>query len=201
MTRTKLFVLIVMLSSSVFTYAQEENDKLSLEKGTVENQFNFILEKSSKYEDYKVVKEGWLYVLKSHVMDSVKSLKKGLRESHKTINVKQAEIDSIKQELAGIGEQLTTSLNEKNSLRFLGILMGKSSYNSLMWTILLSLAALLAVFIMLFKRSQSVTNQTKTDLQELKDEFETFRKRALDREEKLSRKYLDDLNKIKSRQD
>ncbi len=200
MTRIKLSVLIVLLSASMLSFGQDKNDKFSLEKGTVENQFNFILEKSSKYEDYKVVKEGWLYVLKAHVMDTVKSLKRGLRESNNTIVAKQSEVDSIKKELASIDEKLTIAVKEKNSLRFLGILMGKGAYNSLMWTIVLILGGGLVLFVLLFKKSHVVTSQTKKDLQELKDEFEVFRKRALDREEKLSRKYLDDLNKIKGKQ-
>lgn len=200
MTRIKLSVLIVLVSISMLSSAQDKNDKFSLEKGTVENQFNFIFEKSSRYEDYKVVKEAWLYTLKAHVMDTVKSLKRGLRDSHNAIILKQSEVDSIKKEYASIDEKLTTALNEKNSLRFLGILMAKGAYNSLMWTIVLVLGGGLVVFVLLFKKSHVVTSQTKKDLQELKDEFELFRKRALDREEKLSRKYLDDLNKIKGKQ-
>lgn len=199
MMRIKLSVLVVLLSSCMLSFAQENNDKLSLEKGTVENQFQFVIEKSSRYEDFKVVKEGWLYALKAHVLDSVKSLKRDLRQSNSTIVAKQSEVDSIKKEYASMDDKLTGAVKERDSLRLLGILLSKSTYNSVMWTIVLALGICLAVFVFLFRRSQLVTNQTKKDLQDLKDEFETFRKRALDREEKLSRKYLDDINKMKSK--
>jgi hypothetical protein len=200
MTRLKRILFIIMMFPQVWiVQAQENSDKLSLDKGTVENQFNFVLEKSSRYEDYKVIKEGWLYALKTHVLDSVKTLKKGLKDSRTLIQTKQLAIDSLKNELVAVNDRLSTTLKEKNSLRFFGILMGKVAYNSLMWTIILGLAATLVFLVMLFKRNLMVTNQTKIALQEAKEEFETFRKRALEREEKLSRKYLDELNKYKTK--
>lgn len=199
MIKIKLSLLIVLLSSSMITFAQENKDNFSLEKGTIEHQFQFVIEKSSRYQDFKVVKEGWLHTLKAHVTDTVKTLKRKLLNANNTIAAKQVEVDSVRKELATTDGKFATALKEKNSLRFLGILMSKSTYNSVMWTIVLVLAGGLAIIIFLFRRSQTVTSQTKKDLQELKDEFEVFRKRALDREEKLSRKYLDDLNKIKGK--
>jgi hypothetical protein len=174
------------------------NNKWALDKGTIESQFNFLITTSGKYEDYKVVKEGWLWVLKAHVIDTIKLLHKDLRTIQKNSENKTKIIDSLKTEVVKLTDKYNIMYKEKNSLRFLGIVMSKLGYNSLMWTIITGLAALLLIFIFLFKRSNIVTVQTNKDLEELKKEFEAHRKRALEREEKLARQYMNELKKYKN---
>jgi hypothetical protein len=175
----------------------QTNNKPSLDKGTIENQFNYVITSSSKYEDYKVVKEGWLWVLRSHVIDTLKLMQKEKNDILTASNKKSIIIDSLKSEVAKITEKHDAMYKEKNSLRFLGILMSKGGYNSLMWTIVVVLMVFLFIFVVLFKRSNVVTVQTKQDLEELKEEFESHRKRALEREEKLARQYMNELKKYK----
>jgi len=192
-----LIIIVLMLFIVKVGNAQDNLEKPFIENASIENQFNFIFEKSYKYEDYKSIRIPWYQALKSHVLDSLKSLKKELRKTQKQYSSSGSVIDSLHAELKKANLELTTVYKEKDSLRFMGILMGKSSYNSLMWSILLVLAGLLAIFIFLFKRVHIITNQTKTALTEVKEEFETYRKRTLEREEKMARKHLDELNKYK----
>ena len=195
----KLLFLIaaLLICSTQGVFSQDTQDKPFLEKGTVEEQFNFIYDKSYTFEIYKSIRIPWFTTLKSHVLDSLKSIKKELRKSEKIAQSKDGQLDSLKSELKKTKQDLATVTNEKNSFRLFGILMGKGSYNSLVWFIILTLSVLLALFVLLFKRSNSITSQTKASLTEVKDEFETFRKRSLEREEKMARKHLDEMNKYK----
>lgn len=78
--------IILMIFSVLFVgeiTAQEitedtEQDKLSLTEGTVENQFEYVIQKSNNYQDYKVVKKVWLTQLKSHVLDSLEAINKDI---------------------------------------------------------------------------------------------------------------------------
>jgi hypothetical protein len=67
----------------------------------------------------------------------------------------------------------------------------------MLWTIIFGLLALLIIILLLYRKNNAVTVQTKQDLLELKNEYEIHRKRALEREEKLARQHLDELNKYK----
>ena len=111
--------------------------------------------------------------------------------------LKQCQLDTLKSNLQNTANNLSDISKEKNSISFLGVNMGKHVYNSFTWTIIGGLALCLAIFILLFKRSNSLTTQTKIDLVETKEEFEAFRKRALEREGQMARKHLDELNKYK----
>jgi LPXTG-motif cell wall-anchored protein len=194
----KLFFVFLFISLPVIkVLAQETSVKPSIDKGSIESRFDYIIREATALEDSKVVKGWWIYRLKSSVSDTLKALHSEILETKRILSVKNSEIDSLKSGMQFVKDQLNTVNNEKNSIGFMGINMSKTGYNSLMWFIIIGLAVLLIIFIALFKRSNIVTSQTKTDLRELKDEFEAFRKRALEREEKIVRKYHDELSKYK----
>lgn len=175
----------------------KSQDETSWEKTSIENQFNYLLEKSSRYEDFKVVKQTSFYALKAHVVDTLKSMRKQMHEVQHQMALKQSQIDTLKSTLLSTSNDLSDISKTKNNISFLGISMGKHVYNSFTWTIIGGLALCLIVFILLFRRSNLITSETKLNLVETKEEFEAFRKRALEREGQMARKHLDELNKYK----
>ena len=202
MNRAKQITLLVsILTVTLFNLAAQEKqdkpEKIMWEKGNVVDQFEYVFDKASKYEDYKVIKIVNLNALKAHVLDSLKGVKKKLRETQKVVLGKNVQIDSLNSQLRATNDQLASVIKEKNAVSFLGISMAKQYYNSLVWAIIIGLFTVMSAFIFLFRRSNIVTTETKASLLETKQELEAHRKRALEREEKLSRKYLDELNKYK----
>lgn len=172
--------------------------KGSVDNGSVEDRFNFVIRESNTFENSKIVKTWWLTHLKAHVLDTIKSLSSEIKDLQNSVGTKTSRYDSLNVELQNTHEKLTKAINEKDSIAFIGIPMNKHAYNSLLWTIISGLLVLLVIFIFMFKRSNYVTVQTKKDLEDLKVEFEAFRKRALEREEKLVRKHHDEIQKYKN---
>lgn len=172
-------------------------DLTPLESGSVLTQFDFVIEKSNKFEDTRVVKTFWLTRLKTHVADTLRTVNKKLAEVQKSLVKKQSEIDSLKVNIASINAGLTLATTEKDSMKLFGALVNKSLYQTIVWLVIIGLSLILLVLGVLFKRSNSITIQTKTDLEDLKLEFDSHRKRALERESQLSRKHLDELNRLK----
>ncbi|MEJ2113945.1 MAG: tRNA (guanine-N1)-methyltransferase [Flavobacteriaceae bacterium] len=205
MNQLKFLTLIFLISfSSLNTYAQntqqpsQEEEKLSLNSGSIDNQFEFIIRRSNRYQDYKVVKTNWLYTLKSHVLDSLKAVQDDLDSTNLVVSEQQKEIDDLKTNLSTTQTSLDATNKEKDSMALFGMQMSKSGYNMLMWIIIAGLLALLVLFIYKFKNSNSVTKQAKNALAEIEEEFEEHRKVALEREQKVRRQLQDELNKQKS---
>jgi len=192
-------IFIVFLISVGRGSAQTADQKLSLNEGTIENQFDYVIQKSDKFEDYKMVKSWWLYRLKTHVLDSMKAENEKLIESIQTTAVKDQEIMALKISLDAANEKLDHAINEKNTLVFLGINMNKTTYNSIVWFLIAGLAAGLVLFFVLYRRSNAITVSTKKSLAEIKDEYEDYRKRSLAREQKTVRKLYDEILKYKSK--
>ncbi len=204
-TRKLLFCLASIILFSQITnclFAQEpivkaKLDLTPLESGSISSQLDFIIEKSNKYEDTRVVKAFWLTKLKAHVMDTLRTVNRKLSDANKIISKKQLEIDSLKASVSSINAGLTLVTNERDSMKLFGILINKNLYQTIIWLVIIGLTLLLVILGVLFKRSNSITVETKTDLEDLKEEFESHRKRSLEREAQLSRKHLDEIIKLK----
>jgi len=198
--KTVLFTSITLLFLST-TYAQEntsDEDKLSLNEGTIDNQFEYVIRKSNSYQDFKVVKKTWLYELKAHTIDSLNAVHKELSDTQATVKSQNAQIDQLKTDLSNTKTNLDNTNKEKDSMALFGMQMSKGGYNALMWTIIAGLFALLLFFIYKFKNSNTITKQAKKALLETEEEYEEYRRNSLEREQKVRRQLQDEINKQKN---
>jgi hypothetical protein len=192
------FTFFLFFSSAVLGQESEaEGPKPSLDNGTIESQFDFLYRKSSSYQEYKVVKKTFYQKIKGNVLDSMNALKKDLMDTKKLVEVQGDDIKRLKSDLLTTNDNLTSVTKEKDNIKFLGIPMTKASYNSLLWTIIFSLVALLLFFIFRFKSSNAITIQSKNLLSDTEKEFEAYKAKALEREQKVRRELQDELNKQK----
>jgi len=192
----KVTILILTIFFTSTTLFSQTNEKF-IDTGSVKNQFDYLIKKSYSYKDYKNIKLNWLTKLESNVIDSLSTSKKEILTSYSTINSQKNTIDSLKVALVNSENNINTLTSEKQSISLFGIQLGKSFFKTLLFSIIGVLIVLLAFFISKFKQSYSVISQTKEALNEVEEEFETHRKTALEREQKVMRKLQDELNKQK----
>lgn len=196
-----LALTLMMVVSSNTIYAQD-NETQSINEGTINDQFEFILRKSGNFkgtngQQYEAVSRNMLLALQSNAIDSLKTLQNKLDTSNSTIQTQQKEIDDLKSNLGNTQSTLDATNKEKNNMSLLGLQMSKTSYNILMWAIVGGLLTLLLIFIFKFKNSNSVTKAAQKALAETEEEFEEHRRTALEREQKVRRQLQDELNKQK----
>ncbi len=193
-----IFLSFIVSFTSIHAQSTTENDdQLSLDSGTLDSQFEYVIKRSNNYQDYKVVKETWLYKLKAHTLDSLKSIHSELATAGGTISNQNSEIASLKSSLKNSEEALTKTTSEKNNMELFGLQMTKPNYNMLMWSIVGLLLALLLLFMYKYKNSNTVTKEAQKNLSDTEEEFEEHRRTALEREQKVRRQLQDELNKQK----
>src|SRR5690606_24899699 len=189
---------LVFLPASAQEPAQNPGDnspKGSLNSGTIEMQFQHLNSISNNYEDYKVVKRFNLEKVKSNVLDSLNGLKGQLESIHNQLAEQKSSLDESKTMLKTTQGELQQALDMKDSFFFMGMYIHKSTYNSLMWGIIIVLSILLLFFIYRFKKSYSVISEVKQSLNETREEFDLHRRNTLERERKLNRQLVDEMNK------
>ena len=130
-------------------------------------------------------------------MDSLGVLKTELIDTKKIVETQNIENNKLKSDLKITNDNLTDVTKEKDSIKFIGIPMTKSSYNTLLWTIILGLVILLSFFIFRFKSSNSITKLAQTQLLDVENEYDQYKVTALEREQKVRRELQDELNKKK----
>jgi preprotein translocase subunit SecF len=180
-------------------FAVDASEKSVLDTGNVEQQLEFIISKSTTYDQYKVIKITSVNKVKSNVLDTIKSIRSNFNASEQMVLSKQAQVDSLTSALENTQTQLDQTIKEKNSVSFMGLQLSKAAYKSTIFFIIVSLASLLVILFLAFRRSNAVTVHTKHELEALTDEFEAHKKRAREREEQLARKHLDEILKYKEK--
>lgn len=177
--------------------AQTEQPEPSLTDSNLEGQFEFIYDKSSNYQEYKVVKRVWLDQLRKNILDSVASVEEDLVASQKLTETQSNEINTLKSSLEEVNNNLTGVSAEKDSITFLGVQIEKSAYKTIMWSIVLLLALIILFLAYKFKNANTITREAKKTLVEVEEEYEDYRRKALEREQKVRRQLQDEINKQK----
>lgn len=189
MFQKNTFPIFIFLFITSFGFSQTEN--------TLENQFEVVYDRSNNYQEFKVVKLTDLNSLKKSSLDSIAVYKTALAQMQSELESQQIEVGLLQSKLKEVNEKLQQAEQRENDISFLGIQTSKTTYNSMVWSIIIVLAVVLFFFVYKFKNSNLVTRETRTKLDELEKEFELHRQRALEREQQLNRKLIDEINKNK----
>lgn len=180
---------------NVNMYGQADEPQKDLTNGTLEEQFDYVIDKSNKYQSFKVIKRTWMYTLKSHVLDSMKAFQGEIDELNAEIKDKASQISTLQGDLESVNGNLDSVTSERDNINFMGQAMSKDKYKTLMWSIIGGLAALFLFFLFKFRSSNSITKSVKDEFQRLQEEFAESKKTALAREQELARKLQDELNR------
>lgn len=214
MTR-KLFIIGFALSSLLATAQSEteQQQELTLTRSrttaeapqeekqypaTIEGQFDELVDKSGNWEKFKLVKKESIYTFKKSLLDSLSGQKTLLREKLDTISAQSSRIKELNLNIQNLQSELDKEKNRNDSIDFLGITIEKGVYSIIVWGIIVILAILLVVFISRFTSSNSITRGALKDLEDLQNEYEEYRTKAIEREQKVRRQLQDEINKHRS---
>ena len=195
-------LLALALLIPILSLKAQEDDTSESSDTTLKGQFEELERKSTNYRStngvaYEVIKLSSLNDIKSNIFDTINTANKTIKDLSGTITANNAEIEDLNNKLQDTTNKLNNVTEEKDSISFFGALISKGAYNLILWSIIFGLLLLLLFFIYRFRNSNFLTQQAKSALAELEEEYETHRRRALEREQKISRQLQDELNKQK----
>lgn len=182
-----------LLSIFLSGFAQEENT--SKKDNSINTQFEEVIEESNNYQDYKVVKKYKLTQLQKNTVNRINGLNKEIEDSNKTIKEQEAKIENLKSQLNSTKNDLNQVTQEKDEISFFGIPTQKGTYQTIMWIIVFVLVMVLVFFIYQYKKSKVLTKEAKKNLADNEAEFDEYRKKALEKQQKLGRQLQDEINK------
>lgn len=192
-----LIISFLMFSPLVFKGQNVTKNAIQpeLDSGTIENQLNYIITKSSTYKEFQLIRKSSILKVKSHILDSLEVSQKELRSVKSDETELNAVIKKLKDEKITLKKELDLVNQDKNSFLFLGVNINKSSYNTIVWVLIIVLAISLTFFLFQFKKSYSVIKKAKNELSKAEEELEKTKKKALKKEQEIMRKLQDEINK------
>ena len=191
-----VMILAVMVISVIKVTGQVTMPDVLL-KSSLKDQYNYIEEHTRIYEDYRAIREDMFQKLKRNVSDTLSSINIKIAGLNKTVSVLNRTIDTLRTNLASTRTRLEEITNTKNSIKVIGLEINKLTYNKIMWTILLVLIAVLLLGFLVFKRNLSTVFNSKKEFQDLKIEFETYRKTSREAREKLTMDHFNEIKRLK----
>ncbi len=190
MMKTRIYILLFSFTVSL-SFSQENKDT----KESIENQFEEIYKKSNSYQAYKIIKKRYYQDLKQNTLDSLEQSKKIISDKDRLLFTQKNKLKKDSILLSKTTLELKDSIKREKSISFLGILVSKKFYNLLLWGIVIILLMSLSLFIVKFIRNNRTTKKAQRNVIDLEEEFELFRKKSVQREQKLRRQLQDEINK------
>ncbi|MFD2873607.1 hypothetical protein ACFS5N_14070 [Mucilaginibacter ximonensis] len=149
-------------------------------------QYQYLLTKVYNYQK-PFVEAMW----KSY-SDTLRGVRNQLKTANDKTTVQAKTIDSLRAAVKAKEEALTKT----DSISFIGIALAKSTYNMIMWGLVLVLGIIAAVVIARTGGYRKEAVYRTTLYNELEEEFKTFKAKANEKEKKLARELQTERNKL-----
>ena len=162
---------------------------------TLEGVFQQLIDRSGAWQNFKMLDRGKLAAFQRSMTDSINGVRSQLVAEKQKVKENEATIKELNDKITEIQAALDQTKDQKDSVSFFGLLISKGLYNTIMWGIVLALASLLVLYIYKFSNGNVVTKKSINDLNELQEEYENYRKAAIEREQKVRRQLQDEINK------
>ncbi len=168
-----------------------------LDTARLGEQLDYIQEHTRIYNDFRAIREDLFQKMKRNAADSLARARGEIARLNGVLATSAAEMKALNADLQKSREERDEAIRTKDSFSLLGIQMNKAIYNTVMWIIVLGLAVLSVFLFLFFKRSNAVTQQTRKELENTREEFDDYKKTSREKYEKLVVSHHNEIMKLK----
>lgn len=190
---TTSLLVLVLLCGNVLK-AQDLNETSASQQKLIEG-FSVLMKSSLPYKNYKVIEEDKIVNFQSEFNNYLNLEQTQSAFFLKQLEVKNATISTLQNRLANLQNTNITLSGNLESISFLGITFNKNNFIMSLWIMLFGFLFLLGYLFYKYKRANEITASSKLVLRDLEDEYESFRRLCIEREQKLKRNFFDEMKK------
>lgn len=191
--------LIALFTLFAFNSQAKRDESAWKNEKNLEKQFQVFKENLRFYNNLYLVDNEHITEYHASITDSVNILKKTIGADNKEIATQKKEIETLNANLKKTQASLDESLLKEKSITAFWGNTEKGTFSGVMYTIVFLLIGACVVVVLLFLRSNNVTSETRKLFDDIQSEFDTHKKKALEREMKLNRELQTERNKAVSR--
>jgi len=199
-TFTTTFITLLFLTGLFVNSTKAQNTMPEvLNEGTLKEQLEYLQERTRIYQDFRAIREDMFQKIKRNSLDSLNETKSEILQLENQLRSYGIRIDSLQSNLQETNTKLDEAIKNRDRMSFVGIPIHKTLYNSIMWIVIAGLILLTGILFLTAKRNITATLRTKKDLDETREEFETYRNESRIRQEQLVVKHHNELRKMKGK--
>lgn len=192
----KYIVLILSFLLTIPAMAQQAEAALEKDSKTLNERFAVMKDKSETFNEYKVIKAYILNGMWKITQDTLQKKDEAIAAANDEINQLKSKLNASLAQIKQKEESMEEIVHASTHINVLGIDFGKAFFIGLMASIFVGLLLIVGV----------VTGRLKMMYYSLKDrmdsenmitkEFENYKRKALEKQMKLSRELQDERNKM-----
>jgi len=187
----KNFWTIIFFIACLQVEAQQTSD--------IVKSFDSVVNTGGNYQEYKVIKKVNLNDFKKNLASRRDSLVSTINGLKSNLNSFEKDIKDIQKENKSLNDELIELKKTKDQISLLGIDMSKSSYQLTVWGIIFVLILILAFLFIKYRNRNIVTSELQENLSHTNKEFEEYKLRAIEKQQKLGRDLLDAQKKVQTK--
>ncbi|ACU02821.1 MULTISPECIES: hypothetical protein [Pedobacter] len=190
-----IFPVISALILSISAQGQITQDSARVDP-SLKGQYQLILSKSKTLDGYKLVNPNRMSSFWQNVRDTLSTERRQLSSATQKIAEQEKSIADLKTQISGKESSLASTNAKVNEISFLGISFTKGTYNTIVWSLIIGLAAALTVVILRSAKHIHEAKYRSTLYEEISQEYQSYKTKANDKEKKLARELQDERNKL-----
>lgn len=191
----KLFCLIILILPQL-TFAQLAVKALEDDKLELKDRYQVMKTNSQTYEDYKVIKEFILDGFWKIALDTINRKETQLAEVRQKVTDLQAELAASHQQLAQQKASVEGITFDSEHISVLGVHFGKGMFLLITLVVVAALVTIIVGVTARLKILQAAVKDKAQVADSLTHEFEEYKRKALERQTKLSRELQNERNKL-----
>lgn len=192
----RTIILLICVLAVVGASAQTASDALERDNQTLRERYLVMKNKSQNYQEYKVIKEHILDGMWRIIQDSLEQKQAAMRQAKAEINNLNKELDENRATLKAKEESMQDIVYASTHINVLGIDFDKGFFAGMVGVILLALGLVIAVIYYSMKIMRRNLAEKVELVNSISAEYEDYKRRAMDKQTKLSRELQNERNKL-----
>jgi F0F1-type ATP synthase membrane subunit b/b' len=201
--KMKNFVALwVCMLAFQFLFAQQPAEETPIqtqpENYTLRERYSIMKAKSQSFKEYKVVKESVMDGVWKITRDSLAAKDVTILAANKNIEQLKKQVAQVKDSLQKKEQSMAATLHDSTHISVLGIDIQKSAFLTIFAVLLVALAFVIVTLAGRMKMINKSLHEKKLTINMLTNEYEEYKRRAMEKQTKLSRELQDERNKLSS---
>jgi len=191
-----VLIFLLVMGACVVNAQTANNEVLAKNDQTLRERFLLMKSKSQSYQDYKVIKENVLDGVLKIIQDSLQAKDASLRSVKADVNRLKDELNQANVALKQKEQSMEDVVYASTHISVIGIDFKKQTFLTIIVVLFLALLAGVGLMSARLKMMHRAMRE-KADLFEITSkEYEDYRRKALEKQTKLSRELQDERNKM-----
>lgn len=194
---TFLILLCYFVSQPALSGQAEAGNPAGKADVPLTEQLDLMVDKSNRYQRFRVVPSNWLAAFKQNLSDSL-ALRSAQTDSLlNTIASLESRLKTQEEAIATKDADIARLNEEKDGIQFLGATVSKTLYNVVVWGLAALLLGGLLFFLGRSRYAVAISRELENSNSDLTSELDQAKRRRLEVEQDLRRKLQDERNKNK----